>query len=179
MRQPATALTCDHIRNREFSDVSLTARDSEGNAANAPRWLSRLLLSMLAWAAGIATILPASAESERAIYRCASAQGAVSYQDAPCKPEHRMTALYRFRPGSTDSAALARSRAIEQEMDLRNRSRVAAVRPQVAKTSAKPPSRCEAAKSKRAASLQRLGLKRDFDQMSALDRAVWDACQGL
>lgn len=161
--------------------AAMLKTDRTHAAAQPPRWLSRWLLSMLALAAGVATISPASAETERAVYRCIAAKGAVSYQDVPCAPEQRMTALYRFRPGAVDPALLARSRAIEQEMDLRNRGRVAAVRTAASGAAQKPKplSRCEAAKSKREVSLQRLGLKRDFDLMSALDRAVWDACRGL
>jgi hypothetical protein len=160
---------------------AMPTTDHAHAAAHPRRWLSPLILSILALAAGAASVAPASAETERAIYRCIAAKGAVSYQDSPCAPEQRTTVLYRFRSGAVDSALLARSRAIEQEMDLRNRGRVAAMRTAAsgAVQKPKPPSRCESAKSKREVALQRLGLKRDFDLMSALDRAVWDACRGF
>jgi hypothetical protein len=139
-----------------------------------------LLLSLLAVAAFAASIAPASAEAQRTIYRCVGAKTAISYQDVPCASDQAMTALHRFKSTGVDPALAARSQAIEQEMDRRNHGRTSAARGAAARVQKpKAPSRCETAKAKRHTSLDKLGFKRDFEQMSALDRAVWDACKGL
>jgi hypothetical protein len=142
--------------------------------------LGWLLLSLLAAAAFMSSIAPVSADAQRTIYRCVAAKAAVSYQDVPCASNQTMTALHRFKSTELNPALLARSRAIEQEMERRNHGRTSAARSTVSRAQKpKAPSRCEAAKAKRETSLDKLGFKRDFELMSALDRAVWDACQGL
>jgi hypothetical protein len=156
-------------------------RDGECTLTRVMSNLWMLLLVVVTFAASICSVSAAtSAEAQRTIYRCIGRQGVVSYQDVPCPHDQRMSTVHRFKTAMIDPVLSARSRAIEQEMDLRNRGHIGALRVSVPRSQKqKPPSRCETAKAKRETFLQKLGFRRDFALMSAIDRAVWDACQGL
>lgn len=136
-----------------------------------PRFALYLCLCLLAIAA------PAAAGT---LHVCRDARGVRSYQDTPCAAGTHKEGTRAFEAKALDPALLARTRAIETEMDRRNRggvARIAAVRG----GSRRPPgpSPCQAAKTRREATLKRVGLKRDFDLLSRLDGEVWDACKGL
>jgi len=114
------------------------------------------------------------------LYVCADARGQRSYQDAPCARDARAIGTRAFVARPPDAALAARTRAIETEMDRRNRG--GAVRATSVRASARkpePPSPCQAAKARRDTTLKRVGLKRDFDLLSRLDGEVWDACKGF
>ncbi|MCC7247465.1 MAG: DUF4124 domain-containing protein [Lysobacter sp.] len=114
------------------------------------------------------------------IYRCIDRHGGVSYQDTGCSPQQRTSAVRRFTAQGIDPALVARSRAIAEEMDLRNRGdgrRIAVARGGARKPT--PPSACETAKRTRKATLDRVGFKRDFALLSRLDNEVWDVCKGF
>ncbi|TXI48942.1 MAG: DUF4124 domain-containing protein [Lysobacter sp.] len=122
----------------------------------------------------------ASTGTQGTIYRCVDRGGGVSYQNTGCSPEQRTSAIRRYSAQGIDSALVARSRAIEQEMDRRNRGegrRVAAARSGARK--ATPPSACETAKRNRENTLERVGFKRDFALLSRLDNEVWKVCKGF
>jgi Domain of unknown function (DUF4124) len=143
------------------------------------RFASTLLILLLAVAAFSASIDPATAAEQGTIYRCVDARGSVSYQDAPCAPELRTTAIRRYTAHAVDPAQAAHRRAIEQETERSNRSYTVVVRAAPDRQKPKTPSRCETAKSKRESGLQRMGFKVSFAMMSELDSTVWDACKGL
>lgn len=121
-----------------------------------------------------------TAATQGTIYRCIDRHGGVSYQDTGCSPEQRIAEVRRFTVQGIDPALAARSRAITEEMDRRNRGdgrRIAVARGGARKPA--PPSACETAKRSRKATLDRVGFKRDFALLSRLDNEVWDVCKGL
>lgn len=108
------------------------------------------------------------------LYRCVAVNGAVSYQDAPCASgsalsrtiqveaedapdeEPRSKGAKTAKPGKINAAPRAKS-------DARSRQRAS----------------CAKAREARDVALERMGLNRTFEQLSALDRRVGDACKGL
>jgi hypothetical protein len=140
--------------------------------------LSRVVLSMaslllpLGCFAGDA---PVTAD----IHVCIDAGGHVAYQSMPCADGQRTRAVRNYRSQAVDPALVARTREIEREMDQRNRGG-STVRTLRASGSAKrAPDPCKAAKAKRKATLDRVGLKRTYDLLSQLDREVWEVCKGF
>lgn len=122
-----------------------------------------------------------AADAQGTIYRCVDRHGGVSYQNTGCSPEQRTDAIRRYTAQGIDSALVARSRAIADEMDRRNRGegrRIAVARGGGARKPS-PPSACEAAKRTRKSTLDRVGFKRDFALLSRLDNEVWDVCKGF
>lgn len=176
------------------NDASFARRHRPGNAAR-PRqrtsWVP-VSLCLLLCVAGLDAHFgearavetraaeAASAGTQGTIYRCVDRRGGVSYQNTGCSPEQRTSAIRRYTAQGIDSALVARRRAIEQEMDRRNRGegrRVAAARGGARK--AMPPSACETAKRNRENTLERVGFKRDFALLSRLDNEVWKVCKGF
>lgn len=118
--------------------------------------------------------LPVQADS---LYRCITREGAVSYQSQPCAARQRLDRVVEYRAGPV----AARS-GVAPEVSRRQPRRYAnsngsnrIVRVGSASTASQ---RCRAGKVKREASLQRLGLKRNYDQLSALDTQVRAVCGG-
>lgn len=126
--------------------------------------------------------LPVAAQAASyTVHVCTDARGIRSYQDTPCAVAQHSVATRTFDTIVPDAAALARTHAIEAEMDRRNRGggdHVRIVRTAGAKRNATPDP-CRAAKGRRDTELKRVGLKRTFDQLSRLDGDVWDACHGF
>lgn len=116
-----------------------------------------------------------------AIHICVDRSGVVSYQSAPCGTGQRTREVRTFRPTAVDPQLLGRTREIDREMDRRNHaSRVSsASRGSAGRSRAAAPNPCLVAKDQRKRELARAGLKRNFDLLSRLDGAVWDACKGL
>jgi hypothetical protein len=110
---------------------------------------------------------------------CIDAKGIKSYQNAPCAPGQRTASVRSYEPKPEDPALTARTAAIQQEMDRRNRPSGKATVVRATSSHRAGPTPCQAAKAKREATLKRVGLKRDFDLLSRLDSAVWDVCKGL
>lgn len=131
-------------------------------------------------ALSIAYALFASQVCALDIHVCVDASGAKRYQNEPCAPSERTASIRSYEPKPEDPALAARTAAIQQEMDRRNRSSGGSV----VVRGGNPrrisrPTPCQAAKAKRKTTLDRVGLKRDFDLLSRLDSEVWDACKGL
>lgn len=116
-----------------------------------------------------------------AIHICVDRNGGVSYQSDPCGPGQRTREVRTFRTVAVDPQIQRRTREIEREMDRRNHTtRVAtAGRSGAGRSRPATPSPCQTAKDQRKRELARVGLKRNFDLLSRLDGAVWDACKGL
>lgn len=114
------------------------------------------------------------------VHVCEDAHGDRIYQDVPCDAGTRSVAARAYAIATPDPALAARTRAIEAEMDRRNRGegRVRVVRTTLARR-ATAPDPCRSAKVRRESELKRVGLKRTFDQLSRLDGEVWDACHGF
>lgn len=125
-------------------------------------------------------LLLATRVAAQEIHTCIDAKGIKSYQNLPCDPGHRTASVRSYEAKPDDPAVAARSAAIQQEMDRRNRpSGKATVVRTAANRRPSGPTPCQAAKAKREATLKRVGLKRNFDLLSRLDSEVWEVCKGL
>lgn len=116
-----------------------------------------------------------------AIHVCVDRSGAVSYQSVPCGAGQRTREVRAFRAVAVDPQLLGRTREIEREMDRRNHiaRSVGGGRSSAGRNRAAAPNPCMVAKEQRKRELARVGLKRNFDLLSRLDGAVWDACKGF
>jgi Domain of unknown function (DUF4124) len=128
----------------------------------------------------VACLLPAPHVGAQEINTCIDAKGLKSYQNAPCDPRQRTVAVRAYTIRPEDPTLIARTAAIQQEMDRRNHpgGKAAMVRTGQSRRTAGP-TPCQAAKTKREATLKRVGLKRDFDLLSQLDSEVWEVCKGF
>lgn len=123
--------------------------------------------------------LPAAQATAQEIHICIDAKGIKSYQNAPCDPGQRTASIRSYEAKPDDPAVTARSAAIQQEMDRRNRPSGKATVVRTANRRPSGPTPCQAAKAKREATLKRVGLKRNFDLLSRLDSEVWEVCKGF
>ena len=119
-------------------------------------------------------LYPALADAGN-LYRCVGPAGQVSYQSAICPASQRTDRTIEFAPDDMAPAV-----AIEP---VRTARRPPSNNRQVAWQRAGKPrkpqaSTCARAKAKRELQLERLGLKRTFDDLSRIDAAVRAACKG-
>ncbi len=135
-------------------------------------WWQQLLLVA-------ACLLPSGQVQAQDIHICIDTKGVKSYQNAPCAAQQRTVSVRSYEAKPLDPAVAARTAAIQQEMDRRNRSggKASAVRGTVSRRAGPTP--CQAAKAKRESTLKRVGLKRNFDLLSQLDSEVWEVCKGF
>ena len=138
---------------------------------------ARIRLILLAYIAIFA--LPTAQATVQEIHTCIDAKGIKSYQNAPCDPGQRTASVRSYAAKPDDPALAARSAAIQQEMDRRNRPSGKASVVRTANRRPSGPTPCQAAKAKREATLKRVGLKRTYDLLSRLDSEVWELCKGL
>lgn len=120
-------------------------------------------------------LLPhAQAES---LYRCVGHDGAVSYQSQPCAARQRLDRVveYRAEPGAARSGGVPE---VSRRQPRRYANGSGGNRMVHVGSASSASQRCRAGKAKREASLQRLGLKRSYDQLSALDTEVRAVCGG-
>ncbi len=110
------------------------------------------------------------------LHRCVSAAGTVSYQSNSCGTGQRLDRVIAYVP-EADSRPL---RVLQADHDGRRRYRSPNARGNdVRSTAAKrAPDACGQARRQRSASLEKLGLRRTFDDLSRLDAAVRTACKG-
>ncbi len=125
---------------------------------------------------GLLCVLLPPAQAEN-LYRCVGSDGAVSYQSRACAARQRLDRVVEYR-----AEPVAARSEIAPEVSRRQPRRYAngsggnrIVRVGSATTASQ---RCRAGKAKREAALQRLGLKRSYDQLSALDMQVRAVCGG-
>lgn len=116
------------------------------------------------------------------VFKCVDGGGYASYQSEPCPGDARQAKAWQVHADSqftperiaadreiaTKSAALGRHppRSGRSSHHRRAAVRVAGER-----------SKCEAAKRHRENTLDKVGLKRDFDLLRKLDDDVWRACK--
>lgn len=110
------------------------------------------------------------------LYRCVSAAGAVSFQDAPCADGSQLS---RTIPVLVDPV-----RPEAEKRTAAPRSKATASKPGAAKSKGPDPRgkqrvACEKARKQRDAALDRAGLNRTFEKLRALDDEVYEACKGL
>ncbi|TLX22384.1 DUF4124 domain-containing protein [Thermomonas fusca] len=124
---------------------------------------------------GLLLFVPhAQAES---LYRCVGRDGAVSYQSRACAARQRLDRVveYRAEPGAARSGGVPEVSRRQPRRYANGSGGNRIVRVGGATTASQ---RCRAGKAKREAALQRLGLKRSYDQLSALDMQVRAVCGG-
>ncbi|MBX3711532.1 MAG: DUF4124 domain-containing protein [Lysobacter sp.] len=139
---------------------------------------AKLVLSMT-WLLLPLACLAGEAPATADIHVCIDAGGHVAYQSMPCANGQRTRAVRSYRAQAVDPALATRTREIEREMDQRNRGASTARTPRANGSAKRAPDPCKAAKAKRKATLDRVGLKRNYDLLSQLDREVWEVCKGF
>jgi Domain of unknown function (DUF4124) len=113
------------------------------------------------------------------IHTCVDARGTRSYQNLPCAADQRTASVRSYEARPEDPTLAARTAAIQQEMDRRNRPSGKATVVRAASLRRAGPTPCQAAKTRREATLKQVGLKRTYDLLSRLDSEVWELCKGL
>lgn len=127
-----------------------------------------LVLALMACAPGRAETL----------YRCVDRNAQVSYQSAACGSGQRTARTIEFVPEPVAPETAAKIRApISTSKPSRTRSTGYASRTPRGKRK-RGSDVCRAAKNTRQTQLERLGLKRTFDDLSRIDAAVRAACNG-
>lgn len=127
--------------------------------------------------AALSAALPASAQT---VQKCVDAAGHVTLTSSECGAGHRLVASYDAVPEPVPVAPVAA--AAEWPGAVASRSRGAATsarrgtRGGASRVRAKP-NACDAARARREKTLQRVGLKRNFDLLRKLDDEVWAACR--
>lgn len=119
--------------------------------------------------------LPAVASATH-LYRCIGPSGQVSYQSSACAARHRTDRIIEFTPD-------ARTAPREAQADAHRRVARGASTPSLrgssrGQTRPAAASACQVAKTRRERELEKLGLKRTFDDLSRLDAGVRSVCNG-
>ena len=132
--------------------------------------------------AGVVTA-PVAAQT---VQKCIDADGHVTLTSDSCGAGQRLAARYDAVPEPAAAAPVAqtdgggprtaaspraagRAKAGSTRAERGGRASASRARP--------GPDRCQAAREKRERTLQRVGLKRDFDLLRKLDDDVWNACR--
>ncbi|MEO8364871.1 MAG: DUF4124 domain-containing protein [Pseudoxanthomonas sp.] len=131
-------------------------------------------------------ILVAPAVTAQQVYKCVGDKQ-VSYQSAPCGPTQVVARQWDAAPGLAPSTDEPRQRQLKSQRDrtgtaqLNSAARTDRVRSTSSRRNAGSQgpnlSRCDAAKGRREAKLNSVGLKRTFDLLRKLDDAVNLACK--
>ena len=119
-------------------------------------------------------VLPGMASSA-SLYRCIDPSGHVSYQSASCAVGQRTDRTIEFTP---QPAARPAVHASTVKPVVQRLHRGSAARHGSNGIRNQQPSPCARAKAKRERQLQRLGLKRSFEDLSRADAAVRPVCNG-
>ena len=97
----------------------------------------------------------------------------------PCADGQRTRTIRRHAVPVIDPALSARTRAVEQEMDRRNRGGAVRATSRAVRSAKPSEDPCKAAKARRKATLDRAGLHRSYALVERVDREVWTLCKGL
>jgi hypothetical protein len=138
-----------------------------------------LLLSILPGTCPAKEAPAPKASPATAVHVCIDAQGHVVYQGMPCADGQRTRAVRSYSALAVDPAMAARTRAVEQEMDRRNRGGGVRVTARAARPAKSAPDPCKAVKARRKAMIERAGVKRGYALLEDIDREVWTLCKGL
>ena len=131
-----------------------------------PLWLLLFLLCLV-------LAKPAAANE---LYRCLGAHQAVSYQSQACATGQRLDRAVAYQPESAPIPAPELSRRDPRHRStssMRKRSRSMQARTHTITAN----DRCHLAKAKREQALERLGLRRNYQQLSQLDAVVRSQCR--
>ena len=118
-------------------------------------------------------LLAADAHAET-LYRCVSVSGAVSWQAAACARGMRMMKSMEYTPDAPTAAPLP---SYVPGTRTRRKSRAATGYRVSARSTRPKPDACARAREKRDATLERVGLKRNYDLLSNLDADVRRVCR--
>lgn len=110
------------------------------------------------------------------LYRCISRSGHVSYQSMSCPSDQRTDRRIEFT--SEPAPPVATVRRSERTAAVGAKSRVAR-RPVIRSNRKAKASPCMQAKAQRERQLERLGLRRTFDDLSRIDAKVRAVCKGF
>lgn len=110
------------------------------------------------------------------LYRCVSRSGHVSYQATSCPGDQRMDRRIEFT--SEPAPPVTPVRGSERTAAVDAKSRVART-PGIRGNRKAKVSSCLHAKAQRERQLERLGLKRTFDDLSRIDAKVTAVCKGF
>lgn len=128
----------------------------------------------VAWLLGVALAWPAQAEQ---LFRCVGPGAAVSYQSMPCAGAARLDRVVDYRPDPVAAPARTRLRPPPARLHpVHPRSIRITGQAQRHRLTATAADRCRAARARRSAALERLGLKRTYAQLSRWDAEVRAAC---
>lgn len=140
----------------------------------------RGLLPLLLFAVALLALGAAQPGHAETLNRCIGPQGSVSYQNTACGPGSRLDRTLDYRPDASPAVSpesrLYRYEPLYRSYSSRSRSRSRSR--QLGATTSTPSAICSAAKDRRRAELERIGLRRTFDQLSRLDATVREACHG-
>jgi len=111
------------------------------------------------------------------LYRCVSQSGHVSYQAISCPRDQRTDRRIEF----TSEPAPPEATVLRPERKAAIGAKSHGARPHGIRgdTKAKTTSPCMHAKAQRERQLERLGLKRTFDDLSRIDARVRAVCEGF
>jgi len=137
-------------------------------------WMSMRFVVGLAFAVADSPVVAAD------LFRCVSADGGVSWQDAPCAEGSRLSRAVPILVEPAPEPKKAAKRVGAKAVSAPSK------RPAASRSTRGPPGTraqrriaCDAARKQQAAAIERLGLKRTFDQLRTLDDQVQEACKGL
>lgn len=121
---------------------------------------------------------PASAQT---VQKCVAQDGTVMFTSGECTAGQRAEARYDAVPDQPDDAAAKRLADLEQWAQSHAERKSTSGRtyrpPRSRSTGTSKHARCEAAKRKRDAQLERLGLRRTHADLRRLDEPVREACR--
>ena len=132
------------------------------------------------FAVGLAFAIVGSPVTAGELFRCVSDDGGVSWQDAPCAAGSRLSRavpiLVEPTPEPKKTAKRTGAKSVSAPLQRPAASRSTRASPG---TRAQRRIACDAARKQHAAAIERLGLKRTFDQLRALEDQVQEVCKGL
>lgn len=130
-------------------------------------------------------LIASNAGAQQQVYKCVRGNE-VSYQSAACDGTQKVARKWEATPDPRPTADELRQRqsGIQRDREPAQSSRAAGEGRQRSGRNPRSPgsrksglSRCDAAKARREAKLQSVGLKRTFDLLRRLDDAVNEACK--
>ncbi|MFT4178265.1 MAG: DUF4124 domain-containing protein [Thermomonas sp.] len=124
-------------------------------------------------AAAILMLAAPTGTSAAELYRCTSSAGPVSYQAQPCRPGQRLDRVIDYQP-VPDSPPMRIDPAPKPKPARATSVRSHARRSKPAMTDNE---RCRAAREHRDRQLQKLGLRRTYDQLGKLEEPVRAICR--
>ena len=138
------------------------------NSRNGPRLPRSLITAALLFLAGQA--------SAQTVQKCIAASGHITLTSGACGAGERLAARYDAVPEAAPTHAPAAKPSVSAE-PVRRKSSVSRPSSSPAPRSRRRADPCQSARDRRERTLERVGLKRDFNLLRRLDDEVWAACR--